>query len=178
MQRRSCHSLAACPIPSLRWRKPDSNHRSRVTRPVFNVASVWFAANQRREREPAQKASGASLRNRWFESGSLQRRVSNFRFLYDRSELRQSRFRRGDAPVVSSSPRQYAGDPALERGNRAPGRNLVYTGVTRGKRLVVLVGQWKALAIAVKGGRARRRWSKLREWLIGSDTPSAKQVGS
>jgi len=44
-------------------------------------------------------------------------------------------------------------------------RNLVYTGVTRGKRLVVLVGQRKALAIAVKGKRARRRWSKLREWL-------------
>ena len=33
-------------------------------------------------------------------------------------------------------------------------RNLVYTGVTRGKRLVVLVGQRKALAIAVKGSRA------------------------
>ena len=44
-------------------------------------------------------------------------------------------------------------------------RNLVYTGVTRSKRLVVLVGQRKALAIAVKGARARRRWSKLREWL-------------
>jgi exodeoxyribonuclease V alpha subunit len=44
-------------------------------------------------------------------------------------------------------------------------RNLVYTGVTRGKRLVALVGQRKALAIAVKGARARRRWSKLREWL-------------
>ena len=44
-------------------------------------------------------------------------------------------------------------------------RNLVYTGVTRGKRLVVLVGQRKALAIAVKGARARRRWSKLRGWL-------------
>jgi len=44
-------------------------------------------------------------------------------------------------------------------------RNLVYTGVTRGKRLVVLIGQRKALAIAVKGGRAKRRWSKLREWL-------------
>ncbi|HEX3423482.1 MAG TPA: AAA family ATPase [Sphingomicrobium sp.] len=44
-------------------------------------------------------------------------------------------------------------------------RNLVYTGVTRGKRLVVLIGQRKALAIAVKRARARRRWSKLREWL-------------
>jgi len=37
-------------------------------------------------------------------------------------------------------------------------RNLVYTGVTRGKRLVVLLGQRKALAIAVKGARPRRRW--------------------
>jgi exodeoxyribonuclease V alpha subunit len=45
-------------------------------------------------------------------------------------------------------------------------RNLVYTGVTRGKRLVVLVGQRKALAIAIKGARTRNRWSKLREWLI------------
>jgi exodeoxyribonuclease V alpha subunit len=50
-------------------------------------------------------------------------------------------------------------------------RNLVYTAVTRGKRLVVLVGQRKALAIAVKGSRASRRWSKLREWLVGSDRP-------
>jgi exodeoxyribonuclease V alpha subunit len=44
-------------------------------------------------------------------------------------------------------------------------RNLIYTGVTRGKRLVVLVGQRKALAIAIKGARKRRRWLKLREWL-------------
>jgi exodeoxyribonuclease V alpha subunit len=44
-------------------------------------------------------------------------------------------------------------------------RNLVYTAVTRGKRLVVLVGQQKALAIAVRGQQTRRRWSKLKEWL-------------
>ena len=44
-------------------------------------------------------------------------------------------------------------------------RNLLYTAVTRGKRLVVIVGQKKALAIAVKGAGAKRRWSKLAEWL-------------
>jgi exodeoxyribonuclease V alpha subunit len=44
-------------------------------------------------------------------------------------------------------------------------RNLLYTGVTRGKRLVVLVGQRKAVGIAVRGVAGRRRWSKLREWL-------------
>jgi exodeoxyribonuclease V alpha subunit len=44
-------------------------------------------------------------------------------------------------------------------------RNLLYTGVTRGKKLVVLVGQKKAVAIAVRNVSGRRRWSKLREWL-------------
>ena len=46
-------------------------------------------------------------------------------------------------------------------------RNLLYTGVTRGKRLVVLVGQRKALAIAVRNHGSRRRWAKLREHLVG-----------
>jgi exodeoxyribonuclease V alpha subunit len=45
-------------------------------------------------------------------------------------------------------------------------RNLLYTGVTRGKRLVVLVGQKKAVAIAVRNASSRRRWSKLGEWLL------------
>jgi hypothetical protein len=44
-------------------------------------------------------------------------------------------------------------------------RNLLYTGVTRGKKLVVLVGQRKAVAIAVRNVSGRRRWSKLSEWL-------------
>jgi exodeoxyribonuclease V alpha subunit len=43
--------------------------------------------------------------------------------------------------------------------------NLLYTGLTRGKRLVVLVGQRKALAIAVRNAAHRQRWSSLREWL-------------
>jgi exodeoxyribonuclease V alpha subunit len=51
-------------------------------------------------------------------------------------------------------------------------RNLLYTGVTRGKRLVVLVGQKKAVAIAVRNVSGRRRWSKLGEWLA-----SRKLVG-
>ena len=44
-------------------------------------------------------------------------------------------------------------------------RNLIYTGITRGKRLVVLVGQKRALAIAVKGKQVGRRWSKLKDRL-------------
>jgi exodeoxyribonuclease V alpha subunit len=47
-------------------------------------------------------------------------------------------------------------------------RNLLYTGVTRGRKLVVLVGQKKAVAIAVRNVSGRRRWSKLNEWLRGA----------
>jgi exodeoxyribonuclease V alpha subunit len=55
-------------------------------------------------------------------------------------------------------------------------RNLLYTGVTRGKRLVVLVGQKKAVAIAVRNISGRRRWSKLAEWLcLGK--PFSRQIG-
>jgi exodeoxyribonuclease V alpha subunit len=44
-------------------------------------------------------------------------------------------------------------------------RNPVYTGVTLGERLIVLVGQRKALAMAVRDAGSRRRWSEQRAWL-------------
>src|SRR5262249_23582547 len=44
-------------------------------------------------------------------------------------------------------------------------RNLLYTGVTRGKKLAILVGQKKAVAIAVRNISGRGGWSKLSEWL-------------
>jgi exodeoxyribonuclease V alpha subunit len=44
-------------------------------------------------------------------------------------------------------------------------RRLIYTAITRGRRLVVVVGPKKALRIAVGQATARRRWSKLAEWL-------------
>ncbi len=47
-------------------------------------------------------------------------------------------------------------------------RNLVYTAVTRGKRLVVIVGQRRAMAIAMGSGGGRKRWTKLREWLTAN----------
>jgi exodeoxyribonuclease V alpha subunit len=55
-------------------------------------------------------------------------------------------------------------------------RNLLYTGVTRGKRLVVLVGQKKAVAIAVKNVSGRRRWSKLNEWLAIAPVLARKPI--
>src|SRR6187399_1891008 len=55
-------------------------------------------------------------------------------------------------------------------------RNLLYTGVSRGKRLVVLAGQKKAVAIAVRNVAGRRRWSKLNEWLR-PNLPVSRQFG-
>ncbi|MBO4300058.1 MAG: ATP-dependent RecD-like DNA helicase, partial [Desulfovibrio sp.] len=40
-------------------------------------------------------------------------------------------------------------------------RNLVYTAVTRGKKLVVLVGESRALHMAVKNNKTRKRYTRL-----------------
>ena len=44
-------------------------------------------------------------------------------------------------------------------------RNLIYTAVTRGKRLVVMVGSKEALAIGVRNDRIMRRYTHLAERL-------------
>ena len=46
-------------------------------------------------------------------------------------------------------------------------RNLVYTAVTRGRNLVVLVGTMKALAIGVKNDKTQKRYTYLRHRLQG-----------
>lgn len=57
-------------------------------------------------------------------------------------------------------------------------RNLLYTAITRAKRLLVLVGTKKALAIATKNDATRRRFSRLRERLAvaGAETSNAQAV--
>jgi len=44
-------------------------------------------------------------------------------------------------------------------------RNLIYTAITRGKKLAVIIGQKKALAMAVKDQKSSNRYSKLKDWL-------------
>ena len=44
-------------------------------------------------------------------------------------------------------------------------RNLIYTAVTRGRNLVVMVGSRKALAIGVNNSQTRQRFTRLRERL-------------
>ncbi len=48
-------------------------------------------------------------------------------------------------------------------------RNLLYTGITRGKRLVILVGDKRALGIAVKNQDSRKRWTGLQGRLVTTE---------
>ncbi len=50
-------------------------------------------------------------------------------------------------------------------------RNLIYTAVTRGRRLVVLVGTKKALAIAVKNDKTQQRYTRLMHRLKKKENP-------
>ncbi len=57
-------------------------------------------------------------------------------------------------------------------------RNLLYTGVTRGKRLVVIVGTKKALAIAVKNNRTEKRYTLLGDRLKGEGHSGPRERAS
>lgn len=46
-------------------------------------------------------------------------------------------------------------------------RSLIYTAITRAKKLVVLVGDPKALSLAVSRQESRKRWTGLRELVAG-----------
>jgi exodeoxyribonuclease V alpha subunit len=48
-------------------------------------------------------------------------------------------------------------------------RNLLYTAITRGKKLVVIIGTKKAIAIAVKNNTPQARYTRLSKRLIDAD---------
>jgi exodeoxyribonuclease V alpha subunit len=45
-------------------------------------------------------------------------------------------------------------------------RNLVYTGITRAKKLMVMIGSKKAAWMAVQDTQVAERYSRLKEWLV------------
>ena len=47
-------------------------------------------------------------------------------------------------------------------------RNLLYTAMTRARKLVVIVGDKKALAMAIRNNQLKKRFTLLRERLVGS----------
>jgi exodeoxyribonuclease V alpha subunit len=55
--------------------------------------------------------------------------------------------------------------PILRRHCMLLQRDLIYTGITRGKKLVVLVGTKKAFAIAIKNNKPQKRYTLLKDRL-------------
>lgn len=55
-------------------------------------------------------------------------------------------------------------------------RNLLYTGVTRGKRIVVLVGTRMAISIAVRNDEVKRRHTGLKEALIDAFATNINRI--
>lgn len=53
-------------------------------------------------------------------------------------------------------------------------RNLIYTGITRGKKLVVVIGQSRALQAAVRNNKQERRYSGLLSRLRGGAASSVQ----
>ena len=47
-------------------------------------------------------------------------------------------------------------------------RNLIYTGITRAKKMVIMIGTKKALAIAIRNNKPQRRYTLLSERLAAS----------
>ena len=56
--------------------------------------------------------------------------------------------------------------PVTMQSYRMLKRNLIYTAITRAKKLVVIIGEKKALSIAVRNTKGLERYSKLRDWLL------------
>lgn len=52
-------------------------------------------------------------------------------------------------------------------------RNLFYTGVTRGKKLVVIIGNKKAISIAVRNDEVKRRYTGLTQSIVGLNNRAA-----
>jgi exodeoxyribonuclease V alpha subunit len=45
-------------------------------------------------------------------------------------------------------------------------KNLLYTGITRAKKRLIMIGQKKAIAMAIKSNRTEKRYSMLKSWLF------------
>ena len=58
------------------------------------------------------------------------------------------------------------------------GRTLLYTALTRARQLVVLVGQWRALSLAVRDWRRVPRYTALGDVLAGTARFSWPRAGA
>jgi exodeoxyribonuclease V alpha subunit len=56
-------------------------------------------------------------------------------------------------------------------------RNLLYTAITRAKKLAVLVGSARAIGAAVRTASAGRRHTELSHWLSTQGPPMPRNIG-
>nr|WP_254980204.1 ATP-binding domain-containing protein [Cyanobium sp. ATX 6A2] len=120
---------------------------------VGTVETIDADASELTVRYPSSEAGGCDGREVTYGWGELDNLVPAYACTIHKSQGSEY-----PAVVIPLLTQHYA---MLQR-------NLVYTGITRGKQLVVLVvlvGQKKALAMAVKNHLGRRRYTKLAEWL-------------
>ena len=117
---------------------------------VGTVETIDADASELTVRYPSEEAGGFDGREVTYGWGELDNLVPAYACTIHKSQGSEY-----PAVVIPLLTQHYA---MLQR-------NLVYTGITRGKQLVVLVGQKKALAMAVKNHLGRRRYTKLAEWL-------------
>jgi exodeoxyribonuclease V alpha subunit len=64
-------------------------------------------------------------------------------------------------PPRAAPPSAYRRRPGWKQQYLLLQRNLVYTGIARGKKLVVVVGQRTGLAFAVRNNKIEQRFSGL-----------------
>jgi exodeoxyribonuclease V alpha subunit len=57
-------------------------------------------------------------------------------------------------------------------------RNLVYTGITRARRLMMLFCQRPALTSALSNSQTEQRFSRLKEWLVAGRSPAASSLAA
>lgn len=57
-------------------------------------------------------------------------------------------------------------------------RNLVYTGMTRARRLLIMIGSRKALGIAIRNDRPAMRYTRLKTWLAQPDLLESEFAGT
>ena len=55
-------------------------------------------------------------------------------------------------------------------------RNLIYTAVTRGRKLVIIVGTKKALAIGINNDKTRKRYTRLRYRCQGNNLATRSNI--
>jgi len=162
---------------------------NRVLQETLNPGSFELAHGDRRFR-PGDKVM--QIRNNYDKEvfngdiGRVERIDAEARVLTVRYEDRRVRYETTELDEIVLA---YAVSVHKSQGSEFPAvivpvltqhylllqRNLLYTAVTRGKRLVVLIGTKKALAIAVKNTDTRERYTRLRIRLAGGAADAADE---